>query len=209
MATSNFIEFLVMRHGRSVADKEKVYEGWWDHGLTGEGFAQARRAGKWIAQNYELDVIVTSTLPRALQTIDTIIEQLDRPVRKEYRENLRERNNGLLGGLTESQAGDMGFLPLNKYGPDDSVEGGETLNQLRRRAQVAWRELLAEPQDESGRKILVVSHGQMIRMLYNCFMNSPADKYIRCRTGDTGIHHWLIDKTKSEPEVLLSNHIAT
>jgi broad specificity phosphatase PhoE len=78
---------------------------------------------------------------------------------------------------------------------------GETLIELRARAETFWSELLS--QSKHGQRILIISHGQMIAMLFLCFLKLPTDESIQLKTGDTGIHCWRIDE--KEKKIVFTN----
>jgi len=204
MATSNFIEFLVMRHGQSVADLEDRFEGWLDCALTAKGLAQASGAADWIAAQRHPDCIFASTLQRARQTVEIISARLGGAINVVYDDILKERNNGILAGMKKLEA-KRDIIPADGFGPDESVKGGETLNEFRKRAEGAWEKLLDE--SRPGQRILVVSHGGMIDMLFNCFLGLPFDQYVGLRTGDTGMHCWRVGRT--ERKILFANRQAS
>ena len=68
---------LVIRHGESEADILNVHEGRADFELTEKGHKQAAAMAKYVAANYHVRRIYSSTLKRAAQT------DLDRAVRHE------------------------------------------------------------------------------------------------------------------------------
>jgi probable phosphoglycerate mutase len=111
MKTTRYTEFLVMRHGQSVADvaKPKVFEGRMDSPLTEAGLDQARLAAKWIAAKYPPQRIISSPLIRAMRTAEEVALRVRVDV--ECDPGLLERNNGALAGLTEREAKAQGFLP--------------------------------------------------------------------------------------------------
>lgn len=75
--------------------------------------------------------------------------------------------------------------------PHETVPGGESLIALRARAETFWSKLVSQP--KVGQRILLVSHGQMIAMLFRCFLELPTSGSVRFSTGDTGIHCWRVD----------------
>lgn len=65
---ARFTEYLIMRHGQSVADVQERFEGRSDFCLTDKGLRQARLAAEWIAANYPPQRILSSPLCRAKTT---------------------------------------------------------------------------------------------------------------------------------------------
>lgn len=192
MKKRNYTEFIIMRHGQSTADVEKPkrFEGSVDNPLTKKGKEQARLAGLWIAEHCPPQRIISSPLIRAEETARVIAEKIDVDI--EIDERLQERKNGILGGLTEAEADAKDLLPLSKYKPDETAPKGESLIELRARAETFWSKMLN--QSKAGQRILIVSHGQMIAMLFRCLLNLPTDESIRFATDDTGIHSWQLDE---------------
>lgn len=191
MAEVDYTELLVLRHGQSEADvaKPKIFEGRLNTRLTDAGLLQARLAAEWIAAKYRPQRIISSPLDRAKATAEEVGRRASLSV--EYDEDPLERNNGELAGLTEAQAAKKGFLPLEKYRPHETVPGGESLIAFRARAEVFWSKLLSW--SKPGQRILIVSHGQMIAMLFRCFLKLPLNDYVQLGTGNTGIHCWRVD----------------
>lgn len=71
-----YITFL--RHGRSLADDENKYEGWYDSPLTEIGREQAaQRAMGWQTEQVRFDQIIASPLLRAKETAEIIGGILD------------------------------------------------------------------------------------------------------------------------------------
>lgn len=67
------LHLTLLRHGRSRADDERVHEGRYDSPLTDIGRAQARaRAEGWKREGRIFDVIVSSTLSRAMATAQIV-----------------------------------------------------------------------------------------------------------------------------------------
>ena len=59
---------LIIRHGESKADILNVHEGRADFELTERGHRQADAMAEYVAKNFQLAKIYTSTLKRAAQT---------------------------------------------------------------------------------------------------------------------------------------------
>jgi 2,3-bisphosphoglycerate-dependent phosphoglycerate mutase len=63
--------------------------------------------------------------------------------------------------------------------------------------------LISENDEDST--IAAVTHGGMINQLYRAFFRLPVDSEFGFKTGDTGIHEWIIDK--GSRIVVKANHI--
>jgi len=71
--------FIFLRHGRSLADDEKVYEGRYDSPLTNIGIDQASNTARLLVDK-NIDHIITSPLKRAKDTAKIIGTIINAPV---------------------------------------------------------------------------------------------------------------------------------
>lgn len=96
---------VVIRHGESEWNQKNLFCGWTDVDLTENGFDEARKAGKLLAENgYRFDLCYTSVLKRAIHTAYTVLDEMDLtwiPVIKNY--HLNERHYGALQGLNKKE----------------------------------------------------------------------------------------------------------
>ncbi len=96
---------ILLRHGQSVWNLENRFTGWVDVGLTPEGEAEAREAGRQLAEaGLEPQSVHTSLLLRAIVTAQLALMEMDMawlPVRRSWR--LNERHYGALQGLDKAQ----------------------------------------------------------------------------------------------------------
>jgi 2,3-bisphosphoglycerate-dependent phosphoglycerate mutase len=186
------IELLVLRHGQSQADLEDRHEGRADYPLTDLGREQARKAGAWIASRYSVDRILASTLVRAAETARIVGETLGVPVEPDPA--LMEFNNGELAGMLRADA-NVRFGPMfggrTELLPHERFPGGESMVEMRARAEQFLSHLLAETPD--GQRVLLVSHGGMIAQLFRAYLSLPVETRVFLSTGDTGLHLWDVD----------------
>ena len=71
-------KIVLLRHGESIWNQENRFTGWTDIGLTEKGLAEAKAAGRLLKQEgYEFDVAFTSVLRRAIETLWTVLEEMD------------------------------------------------------------------------------------------------------------------------------------
>jgi 2,3-bisphosphoglycerate-dependent phosphoglycerate mutase len=103
----------LMRHGESTWNLENKFTGWYDCPLSEKGHVEATEAGKLVAEEgLSFDVAYTSTLKRAIRTLDHALEESDHmwlPVTKAWQ--LNERHYGGLQGLDKQAT-------VDKYGID-------------------------------------------------------------------------------------------
>jgi alpha-ribazole phosphatase/probable phosphoglycerate mutase len=70
---------LLIRHGETKSNLLRIYAGWSDEPLTERGILQAHHVAKLLTQ-YEVEVIYTSPLKRAVQTAQIIAQQIKVPI---------------------------------------------------------------------------------------------------------------------------------
>ena len=68
---------VLVRHGQSEWNLQNLFTGWKDPGLTEQGVAEARAAGRKLQEGgYRFDVTYTSALSRAQDTLDLMLAEL-------------------------------------------------------------------------------------------------------------------------------------
>lgn len=196
-------QLVLIRHGESTWNLENRFTGWSDVGLTSTGIAQATEAGRLLAQEgFAFDVAYTSVLKRAIHTLWHTLDAMDcpwLPVHGSWR--LNERHYGALQGLNKSemakQYGDEQILiwrrsydiPPPALAADDprsersdrryaglaleQIPLTECLKDTVARVMPFWRESV-EPALASGKRVLIVAHGNSIRALVK-FLDGISD----------------------------------
>ena len=165
---------VLLRHGESEWNASDQFAGWADVGLTAAGRAEALAAGRQLwADGLAPDVVHTSRLARAVDTADLVLASCGGATAAVLRtELLNERHYGALQGMRRTDA-------VARYGagrvahwrrgvdhrpPRDAEGRGESLADVRVRLEPYAADILS-PQLAAGRTVLVVSHGNTIRML--------------------------------------------
>ncbi|MFD4325592.1 2,3-bisphosphoglycerate-dependent phosphoglycerate mutase [Nocardioides sp. NPDC058538] len=165
---------VVLRHGESEWNASDRFAGWVDVGLTATGRDEARTAGRQLrAASLVPDVVHTSRLARAVDTADLVVAGCGGPASAGLRtELLNERHYGTLQGMRRADAvARYGAGPVARWRrgidgrpPRDAEGRGESLADVRARLEPYVASTLL-PQLAAGRTVLVVSHGNTIRML--------------------------------------------
>jgi 2,3-bisphosphoglycerate-dependent phosphoglycerate mutase len=185
---------VLMRHGESQWNLENRFTGWTDVDLTANGLEEARRAGRMLkAEGFDFDLCYTSVLRRAIRTLWTVLDEMDRmwlPVVHSWR--LNERHYGALQGLDKAETarkfGDEQVLvwrrayaiapdPLPAGDPREAtgdpryarlrpedIPRTECLKDTVERVVPFWNESIA-PAIRLGRKVVVAAHGNSLRAL--------------------------------------------
>jgi len=188
------MDLIIIRHGQSEADILNVIEGRADFNLTELGYKQANLMAKWVKNYINIDKIISSSLKRAKQTAETLSKYLHIDV--EYEDLLMEWKNGLIAGLSWEEANNLYPEPDFKH-PHTAVYEQESTIEFRARAETILSKIIYENPPDS--KIAVVSHGNMINMLFRSFLELPVNSDSSISSGDTGIHHW---KTKNNSRII-------
>jgi probable phosphoglycerate mutase len=151
------------RHGESLVNVRNIFatklgtEN--DLGLTETGRQQAAEAGQKAADEHlKPDLIISSPLPRAVETAEIIAHAVGYPVEHiETSPLLIEIQYGELEGTPWQAFWDAGhtYADLGKFA------GSETVETLQQRANEAYKYLQSLPQE----RILVVSHSGFGRAL--------------------------------------------
>ncbi|MBX3470813.1 MAG: 2,3-diphosphoglycerate-dependent phosphoglycerate mutase [Planctomycetes bacterium] len=98
-------KLVLLRHGQSAWNLENRFTGWIDVDLSDAGRDEARAGGRLLKEaGFEFDVIHTSLLKRAINTMHLVQQELDQlwvEVRRHWR--LNERMYGALQGLDKAE----------------------------------------------------------------------------------------------------------
>ncbi len=198
-------KIVLLRHGQSTWNLENRFTGWTDVDLSDQGRAEAAAAGKLLREEgFEFDLVYTSVLKRAIRTMWLALDELDQmwlPVIRDWR--LNERHYGGLQGLNKAEtaekhgeeqvkiwrrAFDIAPPPLeesdDRYPGHDRRYAGlskeelpltESLKDTIARFVPYWNDVIA-PQVKSGKRVLIVAHGNSLRALVKHLDNiSDAD----------------------------------
>lgn len=186
-------KLVIVRHGESLWNKENIFTGWTDVGLSDLGREQAKIAGQALKENnYNFDLAFTSVLVRATETLDIILKEmeLDIPIEKSWR--LNERHYGALQGMNKEEVkekfGEDKFKQWRRsydiqppaLTMDDERHSGndqkyaeltqseipltESLKDTEARVAPYWEEVI-KPKILSNKKIIICAHGNSIRAL--------------------------------------------
>jgi len=185
---------VLLRHGESTWNLENRFTGWTDVPLTETGSREAHEAGRLMAgAGYTFDVVHTSLLRRAIQTVQIALDEMGLhwlPVRRSWR--LNERHYGALQGLDKKQTSE-------RYGPEqvfawrrgydtppppleatderhprldsryaalapELLPATECLKDVVARMLPYWYDAIV-PDIRDGRRVLIGAHGNSLRAL--------------------------------------------
>jgi probable phosphoglycerate mutase len=201
MPTQPKTTLLVIRHGETVWNIEQRYQGHGDSPLTETGRNQVSALGRRM-RGLPFDTLISSDLGRTRETAAIIADYTGHAVALDSR--LRERNYGVLEGLTVSEikAAHPAVLDrLNTDDPDYVVPQGESHRQHYQRNIAFIEELLAQ---KSGAKVAVVAHGGVLESIFRyvahmpleqprCFISPNASLTIITHGNFYGTSRWVIE----------------
>lgn len=195
-------ELVLMRHGESAWNRDKHFTGWADVPLTARGHRQAHRAAAVMRRNnFFPDICFSSCLERAVETAAVVATELgvDKAfVLQDWR--LNERHYGQLQGMRPVDAmrsfgaasvrtwqRDFTSVPpgvarddprhpcndpIYSDIPPDELPAAESIHCAQLRA-ASWYEDNLRPLLQAGRRILIVSHANLIKGLIHRIENLP------------------------------------
>lgn len=187
-------KLVLVRHGQSTWNLENRFTGWTDVGLTDLGRSEAREAGRLLREGgYVFDVAYTSVLRRAIQTLWTVLQEMNLewiPVTNAWQ--LNERHYGSLQGLNKSEMAETfgeaqvkiwrrsydvpppaleldderhpRFDPRYASLSAEELPSTESLKLTLERVLPYWNATLA-PTIKSGKRVVIAAHGNSIRAM--------------------------------------------
>ena len=188
MTESEIFDIIFLRHGESVGNAERRWQGQADFPLTNKGREQAKAlANRWVTEQKDFDYILSSPQKRARETAEIIGDVLNIPV--ETDEIWMERFIGEIAGMTGEEVNQR-FPNRRTPTPFAPIVGdkGEGDWELYLRAGHALQGLIRR---DPG-NYLVVSHGGLLNQLMHAVVGIvPHAHYSgpRFRFKNTGFAH--------------------
>jgi len=145
---------VLLRHGQTIWNVERRFQGQSDIPLDETGVAQAERAGRLLAA-LRPDAIVSSDLSRAMATAQPLAKLTGLVVSLD--KDLRERSGGLWEGLTDDEIRERYPRERESWSPPE----GEAAEAVADRVLAALRR--AADSIPPGGLAVVVSHGAALR----------------------------------------------
>lgn len=143
----------LLRHGQTDWNIDFRLQGVTDIPLNETGIAQAKDAARAL-NGADWDQVISSPLSRARDTAE-IVAKLTGLGEVTVQPLLLERSFGEAEGLGHEEW-------RAKYADTNQVPGGESLHDLERRAHLLLDTLAS---NHSGKRVIAVSHGALIRIL--------------------------------------------
>ena len=157
---------LLARHGETEWNRAGRWQGWADPPLNDTGREQARELAEQL-RAIPFDAVYSSDLRRAHETALIVAEPHRVPVVTDP--GLREIDVGSWSGLTRSE--------IDERFPGRERPDGETRDEHARRVLAAVE---AIARANTGRRILLVTHGGTIRALHGHLSEEPIHPVVNC-----------------------------
>ena len=180
------MELLLIRHGQTTSDLEDRYGGTYDDHLTELGREQLQTTAEQLVDK-EIKAIYHSPLIRARESAEIIASKINCPLVEIA--GLKERDYGILGGLTKAEA-------LDKY--SDVVEAhkdyrntdpeGESWEDFNARVGDAFVEIMNHASAAGQKTIIILAHGGSLKRILD-HLGEPLPDSI----ADGGIIEILVD----------------
>jgi probable phosphoglycerate mutase len=182
----------LIRHGQSHINLAEWESGNTDEGLTELGNKQATALAGWMPNCVpEIDVLLTSTMRRALETAELLAEAYGQPL--EFDDRLREignnrwdhsawPNDDLPRDYADYWASERPFSPVTPF-----IENGETFIHFRTRVGLVIEDLVEEYRDDC---VIAVCHGGVIEAAFDHIFNVGPWRRCEIWNHNTGITYF-------------------
>lgn len=190
------MKLILVRHGQTEENKNKIWQGQSEGTLSEEGKEQAKKLARALEKE-NISFVYCSDLKRTKNTLKPFLEKNNIPVK--YVKELRERKLGVLDGANTKQVEE--YIEKNKVDfKTCNFETGETFYDMRDRI-VKFYESIAEKHEEDT--LLIVAHGGTVAHTILHFFNHPPEKFKEFIPDNTGITR--IEIKKGKPMLLVFN----
>ncbi len=192
------MRLIFLRHGQ---DDDRYRGGWSSLGLLEEGRGQAMCVARYfcVQTEYNITEILSSDLPRAMETARYLSDTLNLPIQPEPQ--LRETNNGQLAGMRNEEALiQYPGLYFSSLEMEEPYPGGESPKDFYLRIKTWFEGFLRQSQARQG-DILLVTHGGVIDVIYHLVNKLEwTNKKRPFPTGKCSIHVLNVDTMTFETE---------
>lgn len=186
-------KLVLLRHGQTTFNKEKIFCGWTDVDLTEKGIAEAKSAGQNLKNaGITFDIGFCSVLKRAIETLKLALGEMNIDLPVKYSWRLNERHYGALQGQKHADIAaqfspeqvqkwrrSFADRPPQLEKNDDRYPGkdskyndldkndlpcGESLKDTIDRVLPYWQNEIV-PEIKAGKKVVISASGNSLRAL--------------------------------------------
>ena len=178
---------LVVRHGETMFNREKRFQGWLDIPLSDFGSAQAKACAGYLARSPFIPVtrIYSSPLCRAQQTAKAIAEAVGADLATD--ERLREIDVGKIAGMTWEDVAVEHPQLMEEYRRNPTATrypGGESVLDVWDRAKDLLRHII---EVHAGETVVVVGHAIILKALICHILRLEAPNHRRITLGNASL----------------------
>lgn len=168
------VTLILVRHGESKANHERIFAGHYDAELQDRGLEQAKKTAEYLSANYKIDKVYASDLKRAFATGKCIADLAGVEIIPS--KNLREIRAGKWDGM---KFDDISKIYAEEYavwrndiGRAQATEG-ESVAELSRRVM---DELTKIAKENDGKTIAIATHATPIRAVQSLVQTNGLEK---------------------------------
>lgn len=185
---------VLLRHGQTTFNKEKIFCGWTDVDLTEKGRDEAKSAGRNLKKaGHTFDIAFSSVLKRAMDTLHIALDEMEiKNLPVDYSWKLNERHYGALQGqkhedIAKAHTPEQVHIWRRSFsvkppllGEDDHrhpskeekykdldkkfLPRGESLSDTIDRVLPHWHEEIV-PHIKNGKNVIIAASGNSLRAL--------------------------------------------
>ncbi|KAJ1909522.1 hypothetical protein LPJ71_003494 [Coemansia sp. S17] len=185
------VNLFFARHGQTDANAQQLLQG---SGLNGPlstvGRQQAAALGTAL-RSEDLDMVVASGMERAMETARHVLSH-HQGLTMSTDPRLNEISWGKMDGASFKTA-DPFLAPVvsrwNSGDFDARIEGGESINDCRRRLLAAVTDILKEVKEKGHKNVFVCMHGRVLRVLMAALVDKDMKRMNRFTHTNCCYHH--------------------
>jgi len=204
-----FTRLLLIRHGQTIHNTQKIISGRNDIPINDVGHQQAQKMAERVKQQYPVDVIYTSPLLRTMQTAAYLGKTFNLPVFPN--EDLLEYGFGDLSDIRVSQIKEtnptlyqqIAIWNESEYSENPirpEIPGAEPMKDFKKRMQ-SFTDLVI--QKHAGQQVVAVSHGGFIKSFVYYHVGGDFSRYVPFWVDNTSLT--IVDFYKGNPVIRLFN----
>jgi probable phosphoglycerate mutase len=168
------VRLVLWRHGQTIWNAERRFQGQTDIPLDETGQAQAERAARLLAA-LRPDLIVSSDLSRAASTAAALARLTGLEVVLD--KDLRERHGGGWEGLNDAEIRARYPAEHASWSPPDGEPSPVVAERVAGALQRIADRLAEDDEDGASRLAVVASHGAALRLGMSRFLGMPEDLF--------------------------------
>jgi len=168
------VRLVLWRHGQTIWNAERRFQGQTDIPLDETGQAQAERAARLLAA-LRPELIVSSDLSRAASTAGALARLTGLEVVLD--KDLRERHGGGWEGLNDAEIRARYPAEHASWSPPDGEPSPVVAERVAGALQRIADRLAEDDRDGASRLAVVASHGAALRLGMSRFLGMPEDLF--------------------------------